>query len=356
MEMNTRLQVEHPVTEMITGQDLVAWQLHVAAGGPLPTQQSDIHSNGHSVEVRLYAEDPFHDFMPATGRLTTYHFPNSIRVDQGYARGDVMGVYFDPMMAKLIAHGPTRALALSRMNAALVDLKVYGVVTNQPLLLALTLHPDVIAGTFDTHFLGSHMKSLLQVYDTDKLKALAAVMLATVSASPEGGRGDPWGVSDLFQINLPGRCHVDFMLMGHAVAGDLIFEGQEATVHMNGMVISVKTLDLPKGWRCPTSRSVWFVWQGCIVNAKPVVVESALRPGEAYDGHIVAPLPGKVTKLWVQVGQEVREGTPLVTVEAMKMEHTLKAVMPGWVHAVQVTPGQVVSEGETLIRVGERLS
>ena len=211
MEMNTRLQVEHPVTELITGQDLVAWQLRVAAGERLPLTQDQLRIDGHAMEARLYAEDPARDYMPSTGTVHHLRFPAGVRVDSGVAEGDAITVHYDPMVAKLIVHAPTRPEAVARLEAALAGCEVVGVQTNLPLLRRVAGHEEFRAGGIDTGFLQRHPE-LSQAEDTAPLAALAAVSIAALNgAAPSAPMpGSPWTSRTAWRLN--GRGYQDIVL------------------------------------------------------------------------------------------------------------------------------------------------
>ncbi len=401
MEMNTRLQVEHPVTEAITGQDLVAWQLTVAARNPLPLKQSEILSKGHSVEVRLYAEDPFHDFMPATGRLSVYEFPKQVRVDQGYGQGDQVTISFDPLLAKVIAYGSNRGEALRQLNDALKQVRVFGVTTNQPLLVALTAHPKIKGGNYDTGVFEAEKESFLSIPKLSHLQAVAAWLLASVPAlssasssassrkhrfsqallgienlairDPGATQKDldshsqddgtnvkpilPWQTADLFQMNIPSESHQCFTIAGSEVSARVRVQNGKIAVtindtHKNPNCETIhldQSLSDVNAWRCPHTHSLWLLWEGCLFQAKPLATKRTSVEKDAGVSQIVAPLPGKVTHVWVTLGEKVLLGAPLVTLEAMKMEHTLKASAPVTITQIIVGAGQGVSEGDLLM-------
>ena len=353
MEMNTRLQVEHPVTEAITGLDLVSWQLTVASGAPLPLAQNEIQVTGHSVEARVYTEDPFHDFMPATGRLSVAYFSPLVRVDHGLQPGTQVGVGFDPLLAKLIGKGATREEAFAQLNQALRETQLYGVTTNQAFLVALTQHPLILAGQFGTHFLENQMDDVLQVKHSQDMQALAALLLCLVPAQGQAQqKGNPWLQSDLFQMNIQAHRTVTFMVAGEQMTATVVFEPESPVVHIKGQsyALPLESTQICHPWRCPQTDAVWFQWEGQIMQAKPLQKTHGDEAHE-HSGHIYAPLPGKVIQLAVKVGDTVAVGAGLVTLEAMKMEHTLKAPCAGTVVLVQVGPGQRVSEGDLLCHI-----
>ena len=346
MEMNTRLQVEHPVSEAITGLDLVEWQLRVAAGEPLPLRQDEIRAYGHAVEARLYAEDPQHDFLPSTGRLVALQFPQGegLRVDAGLEAGDVVTPFYDPMIAKIIAHGATRDEALSRLSAALAQTRVAGPRTNVRLLRRLTESADFRAGRFDTGFIAAHAHELgLQDGGRDAL----AIRLGALALVPKSG-SSPWEASDGFQLSgarrqvlrldvdgepcavelvWPGDGSLRAVLEGEALAGDsaaddVVMDGKAAYVLRDGLQTIVRMVD-------PFAHGA--------------------REDASGDAIVRAPMHGRVVALFVQAGDAVGKGQRLAIVEAMKMEHVLVAGVAGRVAQVQVAVGAQVALGGVLM-------
>ena len=376
MEMNTRLQVEHPVTEMITGQDLVEWQLRVAGGETLPVAQEGLTINGHAFEVRLYAEDPANDFLPATGPLLRLRPPResaSVRIDTGVREGDSVTPYYDPMIAKLIVHGDTRAAALQTLAAALDDYQIAGLTTNIAFLRQIAAHPAFAAKELDTGFIDRFRDDLVPpaAAPTDEDLAFAALFrlserevklnsLTAASTDPYS----PWNDLKAWRPNDTG--HDDFRFE---------IDGEDVTVIARHGKDGL-SLDLPGGRRraraTPTAdgglsvRLDGHLFTGAVQRqgAKLIVmtpgreVEIMERvadfdalSSEGGSGAVTSPMPGKLIQLFVTAGTEVAKGDPLVVIEAMKMEHTLTAFRDGVVEEVFFEVGDQVDEGTTLVRL-----
>ncbi|MCV2869776.1 acetyl/propionyl/methylcrotonyl-CoA carboxylase subunit alpha [Defluviimonas sp. WL0002] len=349
MEMNTRLQVEHPVTEAITGIDLVEWQLRVASGEPLPASQADLAIKGHAFEARLYAEDVPAGFLPATGTLTHLRFPEGARADTGVRPGDTISPWYDPMIAKIITHGPTRAIALSRLRAALEATEVAGSVTNLSFLGALARHEGFGRGEVDTGLIAR---------DIDGLTRASAPDLAVQALAALGAAGLDTG--------------------GSAVAGFTLWGPLRRTVTLDGLSAQIDVL-APNHARvaidgaeaeCRLISDSWWV------NGRPSGARIVLTPGRvsifgpgafhfdltdpldrrseaAGGGLTLSPMPGLVKAVFVAAGQTVKAGDRLAVLEAMKMEHTLAAARDGTVAEVLASPGQQVEAGVALIRLEE---
>ena len=298
MEMNTRLQVEHPVTELVTGQDLVAWQLKVAAGEPLPATQEQLALRGHALEARLYAEDPDKGFLPATGRLNQLRFPEGsahVRVDAGVRQGDVITMHYDPMMAKLIVWDEDRARCLQRMSDALQQTEVDGVATNIGFLAAVVAHPAFRAADIDTGFIERHRAELLPDGDgggghptLGKQKPTAAPPLAS-----------PWEATDNWWLNLP--------------------EGARLSLS-----------DETGGPAAGANRA------------------AERQPGAT---RLLAPMPGRIIEITAAEGQPVKEGDTLLILEAMKMEHAVAAPCAGVLEAHRYAVGDIVAEQAELLLI-----
>ncbi len=370
LEMNTRLQVEHPVTEMITGIDLVAWQLDVAAGGALPKTQADIHANGHAVEVRLYAEDHRRDFLPSTGRLDHIRFPGEgspIRVDTGVRQGDTVTRHYDPMIAKMIASGGTRAAALSTLEQGLKRTEVIGPATNLAFLTGLLGHPSFQVGDIDTTFVHLHRAALMagsELPGTDAL-ILAGVYAAladrdTAVQGPDPyspwRRRDGWrgfGRAPVLHRFRDGDADAtvsvtwdgDALLLGlpddtYRVFGSLAADGAVRAV------LGRRTL---KGRVIERGLERHVLIDGrarCLVLRDP---DAPSAQGEAGGGKLTAPLPAAVVQVHVEAGAIVARGAPLMVLEAMKMEHVITAPSDGVVAAVHFAVGQQVEEGAELV-------
>lgn len=346
MEMNTRLQVEHPVTEAITGVDLVEWQLRVAAGEPLPARQENLSIRGHAIEARLYAEDAGAGFLPATGVLEHLVFPDGARIDTGVRQGDRITPHYDPMIAKITVHGADRVATLRKMAGALEDTEVAGTVTNVGFLRRLVDHPDFVSGDLDTGIIDRDLDALVAPDEV----ADAAVALAAVAAL--GLEGGPMAGFTLWQ---PLRYRV---VLGEAEAW--VAPGRRgAAVTVNGTPFELVRAE--EGWRVDGAKSALRA-----VRLRDAVVVfgrgGGLFPlsdpldrgqGGAARGAVEAPMPGKVMAVFVSAGDAVTAGQRLAVLEAMKMEHALTAPRDGVVAEVLARAGDQVEAGMALVRMEE---
>jgi 3-methylcrotonyl-CoA carboxylase alpha subunit len=371
MEMNTRLQVEHPVTEAITGQDLVEWQLRVAAGQPLPMAQDQLRIQGHAIEVRLYAEDPARDFAPSTGRIEHLRTPpetGGIRIDTGIREGDAVTIHYDPMLAKIIARGPDRAAALARLARALEATELVGPATNLPLLRAIAAHPAFRAAELDTGFIARHAETLLAPAGPAPRAALAAavarILLDAAAHAPSDPADphSPWAAALAWRLN--GQGHQDIALA----------DGDGAQVLRAYPSERGFRLDLPDGAAEVTAteaadgvlslaldgtvRRAGVLRQGERITvfldgtAHQLRATDPLAPSEAAGataGRILAPMPGKVLEVAVQPGQAVARGAVLLVMEAMKVQMRITAPADGIVGAVHCAPGDLVEDGAELV-------
>jgi 3-methylcrotonyl-CoA carboxylase alpha subunit len=354
MEMNTRLQVEHPVTEMITGVDLVAWQLRVAAGERLPLAQDDLAISGHAFEVRLYAEDVAKGFLPATGRLSHLVFGAGARADSGVRAGDAISPFYDPMIAKLIVHGPTRAIALARMRAALASSEVAGTVTNLGFLSALIDHKDFVAGDVDTGLIARDLEAL----SVEPAPDAEVIAMAALSASGLV-EGADWTTG--FVLWQPLRQGITLCHEGEEMAVLLAVESpSHIKVTVGEYVVVARktsgewTLNGHKAPRIATDRAGGVsVFVGRGFHFLPV--DLLKRQGEhAGDASVIsAPMPGVVKAVFVAEGDAVNAGDRLAVLEAMKMEHALTAARDGVIAEVFAEAGAQVEAGAALIRLEE---
>ncbi|KAK9802598.1 hypothetical protein WJX73_010846 [Symbiochloris irregularis] len=396
MEMNTRLQVEHPVTEMITGLDLVEWQLHIASGGTLPLTQTEIPRVGHAFEARLYAESPERGFLPSPGVIRRWRVPpeatafnnfSDMRVDSGVREGDEVGAFYDPLIAKVIAGGHDRTTALNNLVACLSKLQVGGLSTNAGFLQRLAMHPAFIAADLDTGFIPKHLEALtVPEQPTAESLALAALAfhhfgIQQQARLQEGqsARKGPWQ-ADSFRINHAHSQQSDFTapLSSTSTSVTLTFE-RDGSVHIAGSAQSSSSNDISIDIRSHRTslhddtlltqlgdhlvqaevlyhqhadQQVVTVWSNgqCWEFHKPLVREwASTGVSSEASGTITAPMPGKITAVLVGKGQSVEEGAPLVVMEAMKMEHTIRAPCSGTVDTLSAVPNQQVSDGHVLV-------
>jgi 3-methylcrotonyl-CoA carboxylase alpha subunit len=358
MEMNTRLQVEHPVTEAITGLDLVELQFRVASGEPLPFTQADLTINGHAVEARLYAEDPERDFLPSTGKLFGLSFPEGpgIRVDTGVEQGDRVTPFYDPMIAKIIAHGANRIEALDRLATALDSTTVIGPRSNARFLAALCRAEAFRSGAFDTGFIERNLEALGAV--PAAIDGLAVARGARLLIEAEGMRAlphrdgppSPWDVADAFQLS--GLRHLTVPILADEVttqviarwsSDGLVVEGPDGAVDDGQAAMTV--------W--PSPQGIFVVHQGRQTLVRlPELSDDAEAHGGG-DGAVKAPMHGRVIAVLVDVGDRVTRGQKIAVMEAMKMEQGLVAPRDGVVEDIAVDIGQQVSQGARLISIGE---
>ncbi|MEU6678404.1 acetyl/propionyl/methylcrotonyl-CoA carboxylase subunit alpha [Streptomyces sp. NPDC046925] len=347
MEMNTRLQVEHPVTELITGIDLVEWQLRVAAGEELPYGQEDITLTGHAIEARVCAEDPSRGFLPSGGTVLALHEPqgDGVRTDSGLSEGTEVGSLYDPMLSKVIAYGPDRPTALRKLRAALAETVTLGVPTNAGFLRRLLAHPAVAAGELDTGLVEREAESLVPQGVPDEVyEAAAAVRAAALEPTGEGWR-DPFSVPRGWRMGgTPAPLTHHLRVPGHepvahiAGAGPRTVEPGRVTVHVDGLT---HTFHRAADW-LGRDGDAWHVQ-----DHDPV--EAGLT-GAAHAGAdaLTAPMPGTVTVVKVSTGDHVTQGQSLLVVEAMKMEHVISAPHAGTVSELDVTPGATVAMDQIL--------
>ena len=377
LEMNTRLQVEHPVTEMVTGLDLVEWQLLIAAGEPIPLKQEEVTFNGHAIEVRLYAEDPAQNFLPQTGRVLRWDVPQEpgIRLDHCVFEGLEVGAFYDPMLAKVIVHGKNRDDARRRLVDALERTTLLGLNTNNRYLITVLNHPVFASGEATTHFIGDHLGEVKPTEPSDEAWALAGMVryLASgtaVSTEPgfigwRSGRALPTALRlegsekrKFVNITMVGRgrlgmqCRVDVQdLKGQFPDGDVQSVELEVLTHGNGR------LDLVVG---TVRKSVQYATQGSTVYLdidegnrviKDITVEPTQKAGGAGSGIIKAPMDGNVVSVAAAAGDTVTKGQLLGVIEAMKMEHSIKADVDGVIESIKMQQGQQVKVRQVLVEI-----
>jgi 3-methylcrotonyl-CoA carboxylase alpha subunit len=347
MEMNTRLQVEHPVTEAITGIDLVEWQLRVAAGEGLPAAQGDLSMNGHAFEARIYAEDAGAGFLPATGRLECLEFPENARADSGVRAGDEITPFYDPMIAKLIVHAPGRSRALTALSRALKETKVAGTVTNLAFLARLADHELVRSGDVDTGLIDRDLAALTMVAPpADDIWAVAAAFASVPSDQMAG-----------FALWGSGRQFVDLAYEGELKSVGLTWASRDTcTAQVQGAEIEVEFLGdsvRVAGRKLKISahlglHSVTLFADRTWVFTLPDPLDRSSDTGVGGNA-VLAPMPGLVKVVNVAVGASVRQGDVLAVIEAMKMEHSLQATRDGIVAEMRVVEGAQVASGDVLI-------
>ncbi len=370
MEMNTRLQVEHPVTEYITGEDLVEWQIRIAEGYALPLSQEEINDNvyGHSVEVRLYAEDPYNDFLPAVGQIGMFNpdieLPHTQRIDAGVAAGDTVSIHYDPMIGKLIAFGETREEAIDELVDLLGKAPVSGLVTNRDFLRSTLTHPDFIAGKVHTGFISEHEETLLSPYKIKEKDYSIAALSVLAARHNRIVSSDPWDLADNFRVNLQ-------------AAETLLFDSEDGlvTVHLSGDVdcatatvnqenYTARSIILEDGILSYTVDGLKHTLfaeiteqiVSLVSDEATLFIPRHARDGNADDdadgpGTIVAPMPGKILEVKVVDGEAVTKGQPLLVMEAMKMEQTISAPKDGIVSGLSLKAGDQVSDNAVLLSV-----
>ena len=375
MEMNTRLQVEHPVTEAITGLDLVEWQLRVASGEPLPLTQEQLHIDGHAIEARICAETPDNQFLPATGRLDVYRKPactsferGAVRVDDGVREGDAISPFYDSMVAKLIVHGRTRAEALARLDAALAETRIVGLSTNVQFLRHVVASPSFAQANLDTALIPREAGVLFNQDKVGLNLAVAAAVAQTLLAERASEGKDPFSRRDGWRPHGLTVRRFDFEYLGEAMQASLTYLHDGAlqlAFHETRGLLELDALPAENGTlmdlRFMGQRQTVQTWQReeivhvfCALGATQITELDALaHAGEAaHDvGRLTAPMPGKVVSFAVKAGDAVKKGQPLAVMEAMKMEHTIAAPADGTVAELLYAPGDQVAEGAELLKI-----
>ena len=355
MEMNTRLQVEHPVTEAVTGLDLVEWQFRIAAGEKLALAQHQVRLEGHAVEARLYAENPERGFLPSTGKLIALQFPaeEGLRVDAGVEAGSEVTPFYDPMIAKLIAHGKTRNEALERLACALDKTVALGPRTNLAFLAALARAPAFRQGEFDTGFIDHHLAELgaaPQPLDRAAVALAAEQLLARERARIAAGmshepdlRASPWDSADAFQFAGTRKLALPLIADGERVAAEVTYGAQGPAVTVGGEKPARDAVAVAAG------DAVYVLRAGrqTEVALRDLALDEAAEQGQG--GVIRAPMHGKVLVVLVEQGATVKRGQRLAIIEAMKMEHSLTAPVDGTVAEIAVAPEAQVAEGAKLM-------
>ena len=382
MEMNTRLQVEHPVTEAVTGIDLVEWQFRIAAGEPLTVAEIVLPA-GHAVEARVYAEDPDRGFLPSPGRIAVLEWPDQegVRIDAGVAAGDRVPADYDPMIGKVIAHAPSRDEALDRLSAALRDAVVVGPRVNTPFLRAVVDHSAFRAGRFDTGFIERHRGELLRVdpqaearaiergiavlFESER-KRIAAATRSRNFAWSDGSSDiwvNPWAANDGFSLGPPRTLPIDIVVDGTARRAMVSFDTQGARVAITPMTAEgvpgeTATDTVAADATSTLTLRAFEVADGIVVVAGGRQYHVALPRYETAgvargggDGSVLAPMNGRIVAIFVALGEQVMTGARLAAMEAMKMEHSLTAPIAGTVAEILTAPGSQVAEGAVVLRI-----
>jgi acetyl/propionyl-CoA carboxylase alpha subunit len=363
MEMNTRLQVEHPVTEMVTGQDLVEWQLLVASGEPLPLEQDEITLDGWAMEARLYAENPATGFLPSTGPLTHFRLPEGdVRVDSAVEEGGEVTPFYDPMIAKLIAHGVDREDAAARLAEACRLVEVYPVKTNAAFLAKCASHPDFVDGDVDTGFIEARLDELTDRAFTDAPTLAAIGQRLEAFMEADQPNADVWASAPSrllgFRMNAPrAAMTLPLSVDGKAVPLRVALAGGTPSGSMGDdwswdiTVEDGRPLDDVDVLPTTYGDDPLYVFEGGDVREFDFAYQAGGSHAAASDGAILSPMPGKIVSVAVEAGQAVVKGQTLLTLEAMKMEHALAAPFDGVVAELSATAGGQVSEGVVLARL-----
>ncbi|MBA5777976.1 acetyl/propionyl/methylcrotonyl-CoA carboxylase subunit alpha [Stappia sp. F7233] len=350
MEMNTRLQVEHPVTELVTGQDLVEWQLRVASGEPLPLAQDALSLNGHALEARLYAEDPDNGFLPSTGTLEVLDLPEggAVRIDTGVVEGAAVSPFYDPMIAKVIAWGADRKQAFDALSSALGASAVAGPRSNLAFLKALVDHAEVRAGGFDTGLIDREIGALTQGAVSDAAIEAAVAELVGGEATPQqvAGWRDPWTLADAFQFSGDRRIGMSVEIDGEPRLVEICWSAGKL-LRQGGALAAEGVRVLRRG------DAVWAIEGGRALKVARLDPLSRTIEDEHGTASIKAPMHGKVIAIDVKPGDHVAKGDRLAVVEAMKMEHAVVAPRDGVVMSVPVTEGAQVGQGEAIVTLAE---
>ena len=340
MEMNTRLQVEHPVTEAVTGVDLVEWQLRVASGERLPKAQHELTLQGHAMEARLYAENPQTGFLPSTGPLSHFRLPSNIRVDTGVEQGAVVTPFYDPMIAKLVVHAPSRRAAAAKLATACAEVEVWPLKTNAAFLARAAAHPEFVAGRIDTGFIEQHLEQLVTAAEPPTEVFVAA---AWARLDAHGEAGTPWGAGSGFRMNAAPKLQLE--VQSGTQRRQVVLEGESTA------------------WRAPKTARLEPSLRSARVGAETIVFQRgdafsfceprslAASTGTEAEGAIRAPMPGRIIAVQIAEGTAVLKGQALVTMEAMKMEHALTAPFDGFATGLAHELGDQVSEGTVLLRI-----
>ncbi len=360
MEMNTRLQVEHPVTEAILGLDLVEWQLRIAAGEPLSFVQSDLVMHGHAVEARVYAENPRRKFLPSTGRLAHVCFPDDVRVDTGVVSGAEVTMYYDPMIAKVIAHGATRDEAIDRLNVALGHCEIAGVEHNVAFLRKVLSDEVFRSGRYDTGLIEARGEALIPAEDS-RLTVAAVLILLDAQRSDS-----PWQQGDAFRVNLPARQSLRLRRRTEQTVVEVGHDGREYRLDVGGHTHTVTRVEIgerdvfcfidaqPFGCRFVRDGDDLYVISNGATEKYgiPKIDTASFAADTLSDGRATAPMPGQIIAVFARVGDLVRRDQPILVLEAMKMEHTITAPIDGTIERLALAVGDRVIDGAELFQIG----
>ena len=371
MEMNTRLQVEHPVTEAITGLDLVEWQLRVASGEKLPLAQEQLQINGHAIEARICSENPDNDFLPATGTLQVYQKPahvsferGAVRVDDGVRQGDVISPFYDSMVAKLIVHGQTREEALARLDEALAQTRIVGLSTNVQFLRHVVRSPSFAQANLDTALIQREEAVLFRQEPVGLALAAAAVVAQTLLLEKSAEGADPFSRRDGWRSHGVVERHFEFEFHGKPAPAKLTY------LHDGALHLAVDGVSGPLVFAgVAQGIDIGFAGQRLIAEVHPhgevdhvftargatqiTALDLLAHAGDTHvaGGRLTAPMPGKVVSFAVKAGDKVSKGQALAVMEAMKMEHTIAAPADGVVQELLYAPGDQVAEGAELLKI-----
>jgi len=379
MEMNTRLQVEHPVTEMITRQDLVQWQLEVASGNPLPHTQDELAVHGHSFEARIYAENPTAGFLPATGALRHLQPPaaaDDVRIETGVRSGDTVSVFYDPMIAKLVVWDADRQSALRKLTRCLEQYQIVGVPTNIDFLTQLSRHPEFVAfDNVDTGFIDNNLDALLEDRNPVSAESLALAATAlslhrshtfTQSLEMQKDSSSPWSMASTWRMNHPSstalelRVNKEDISIPVATHSEGVFSVQvdgksfntQGDLSSNGEFTITSGETSHKGTLLVDDDMLHMFLSSGMKFAVGIPKFSSCEEagGHSGPGGMVAPMPGKIVKIMVEPNTKVTKGTPIIAMEAMKMEHIIRAPADGLVEGFLFEVGDQVAEKKTLVK------
>lgn len=368
MEVNTRLQVEHPVTEMVTGTDLVEWQLLVAAGEPLPRKQEELQLHGHAIEMRLYAENPDKDFIPATGKITHLSYlqePGSIRIDSGIQQFDVITPYYDPILSKIIVHGDTRKDAIKKSIDALSHYHIAGISTNSTFLFHLIESELFKAGKYSNQALDNALDTLVRQHPSAETILLATLSLHFFSSTQYRNKRNelysPWSAGDSFRLNHNELVSLEIILNDLRSSLQITHRGNRFTIELDQQAYDVMLLKCDNFHIQTEINGIRFGAEHVFSNATLTMFKNggtftcklddktSGSGGSHLDTNFYAPMPGRITSVQVKEGEKINQGTTLMTMEAMKMEHSIKAPTQGKVTRFFYSEGQNVEEGSELL-------